>query len=424
MKINWSAVLLTGLCFILLLPVHLALSRTVDLSGQDSGGRQPRRSAAATPTPRPTTRNRSAPAARNQEPARSGATATGSRPPAPAGSPKTENANPPDPNTGGENTDDKLKELTTLKAELNNRVDTALKTAQEAVAKAEDPSFKDRLKEQTSIAQTLHAAINGARAKEDLIGVDNRVEQFEATTAELVNDATPGWLSNVTLTGVIAFLAFFLLLGMLAGVLYLWSKLRARLDHLAIQQDALWTAERETRQLANENKTHAERVEAELLRIAGDLGVKIESAKRTSEEAKKLARTREAAPNNSDAARMETLPEIPPEPSFPSLVADYLSRLRTNQPTTVEADFRTNRLVAAEPENAPFFFIEDNDGSGAGIVLPKPRLARSQEFSSYYQEYYHCSDPSAGEVYIIEPAIVCPDGKGWRLRHMGRMEIR
>jgi hypothetical protein len=314
-------------------------------------------------------------------------------------------------------------ELASARKDRHDRITIALQRAQEAAGEVDDHNVKEQLKQLSSEAQSLNQAIDHAENLQELTTLDTKIDQFE-NAADAVASPARSWPGIFSFRNFLTVIPIVLSLAALAAVAYVFFTFQTRLDEIIVRQHASMRAEQELTQSLKENKEHSEKVEANLTRVADDLGLRIDSAKRNSEEAKRLARVREAQANSSEPLRTEATIDVLPEPTFPALVADYLSRLRPSQPTAVDADFRTNKLVTATAESAPFVFIADGDGSGTGIVLPRPRLQRSQEFSSYYKDYYHCSDPTAGEVFIIEPAIVRPDGNGWRLSHMGRMEIR
>lgn len=404
MKMNWSITWLAFLCLFLLSPILEGFNRTSSLASQNSRAKK------------------TVPLAKQPKKTSSAATTTRAKTAAP--SPKAEPVNRPNPGAEDGRNPEAQEQLLAAKKERKDRIDEALHRAQQTLTNSSDLELKEKLKQLTSDGKTLEHELDKSANQDELKSLDTRVEQVEAEADAIVEAANPS-AGSFTLNNILLYVTLLLTLLSLGGLTYMFLTFQTRLDQLTLAQLKSQRAAQELRELLHGNKEYVERLDANLSRVAEDLGLKIESAKRNSEEAKKLARAREAQPNNLEPLRAEQgLDFVAPEPTFPSLVADYLSRLRPNQPTAVEADFRTNLLVAAAPEDAPFFFIENSDGSGAGIVLPKPRLQRSQEFSSYYKGYYHCSDPSAGEVYIIEPALVCPDGKGWRLSQKGRMEIR
>ena len=417
MKVNWSTVRLTLPCLILF-PSLLNAGQSTNPAQNSRSNRRPQPSAASARTGKKTT-----------APPATGKGQKETKPQTPASNPgesKGTDAPNSSPNTSSNPSTDQTKtdalaQLAQAKQDLKKRIDEALDGAKAAVGDADDQELQQKLKQLTSAGDSLKQEVDNTN-QQDLIGLESRIVELKASSDAII-DAAPSWTDSLTFNNILTVLAFLLSLASLAGIVYLFLTFKKALIVIADWQDSSNRAVRELKQSLKDNKEHTDTLETSFSRVAADLGLKIDSAKRSSEEAKKLAATRESPNHNPEPLRAEPALEVLAEPSFPSLVADYLSRLRPDQPTAVEADFRTNRLVAAAAESAPFFFIEDTDGSGAGIVLPKPRLQRSQEFSSYYKGYYYCTDPSAGEVYIIEPAVVSRDGTGWRLSQMGRMEI-
>src|SRR6185503_18139346 len=60
----------------------------------------------------------------------------------------------------------------------------------------------------------------------------------------------------------------------------------------------------------------------------------------------------------------------------------------------------------------------------AAFVLPRAaRFAARRDFYEYYQDYYHCPSPDAGEVHIVQPAIVSRAANGWKLETTGVLEV-
>ena len=393
MKVKWSIARLAILCLILFpFVVH----------AQTSAGK-PKRSDKTKQDPAPSKKGKQKTDSTNDSSSRPAASPTPSRP---VSSP----------------TSDDATELVTARKERQDRIDAALKEAQAGVNDTDDGDLQQKLKQLTAEAHSLKHDIDHAASVQELTALDTKVTQFETSAAALAAPAR-SWTSILSFSNLLSVVPIVLGLVSLGGLVYLFSTFHARLDEVAVWRHNSLRVEQELRQSLKDNKEYAERIETNLSRVADDLGLRIDWAKRNSEEAKRLLRAREAQANTPEPLRAESTIEVPVEPTFPSLVADYLTRLRPSQPTALDADFRTNRLITAAAENAPFMFIADGDGSGAGIVLPRPRLQRSQEFSSYYKDYYYCSDPTAGEVFIIEPAVVRPDGNGWCLSQMGRMEI-
>src|SRR6185503_7270449 len=46
-----------------------------------------------------------------------------------------------------------------------------------------------------------------------------------------------------------------------------------------------------------------------------------------------------------------------------------------------------------------------------------------RDFYEFYQDYYHCPNPDAGDVQIIQPAFVSDTGNGWNLVATGLLEV-
>ena len=106
-------------------------------------------------------------------------------------------------------------------------------------------------------------------------------------------------------------------------------------------------------------------------------------------------------------------------PAFPSLVAQYLKKIRAANKTNVTFDYETGAFVPVE--DGEFVVVTNTDQP---IVLPRtPRFSAKRDFYEYYQDYYHCPNPDAGEVQIIEPAVVAPAEVGWTLQASGSLEV-
>lgn len=106
-------------------------------------------------------------------------------------------------------------------------------------------------------------------------------------------------------------------------------------------------------------------------------------------------------------------------PAFPSTVALYLKRTRAANKVSVTFDYETESFVPVE--DGEFVVVMNSEPA---IVLPRaPRFASRRDFYEYYQDYYHCPHPDAGEVHIVEPATVAQTANGWKLETMGALEV-
>ena len=106
-------------------------------------------------------------------------------------------------------------------------------------------------------------------------------------------------------------------------------------------------------------------------------------------------------------------------PAFPSTVASYLKRTKAANKINVTFDYETGAFVPVE--DGEFIVITSLDQP---IVLPRTtKFAAKRDFYEYYQDYYHCANPDAGDVQIIQPALVARSGNGWTLVATGLLEV-
>ena len=106
-------------------------------------------------------------------------------------------------------------------------------------------------------------------------------------------------------------------------------------------------------------------------------------------------------------------------PSFPSLVTNYLKRTRSASKLNVTFDYETGSFVPVE--DGEFVVITNVNPA---ILLPRaPKFSTKRDFYEFYQDYYHCSNPEAGEVQIIQPAVVAPSDNGWTLETTGLLQV-
>jgi hypothetical protein len=123
-------------------------------------------------------------------------------------------------------------------------------------------------------------------------------------------------------------------------------------------------------------------------------------------------------------------PQSKEEPVFPVSADDYLQRIKTEnrQGTVVRPDFQNGILVKDPEGRGELVLIEDPNLSGAFqklFVVPSVgEFQMKQDFYNYYDSFYHCDRPAAGNVWIINPAVVEKVNGGWQLREKGRLEVR
>jgi hypothetical protein len=115
------------------------------------------------------------------------------------------------------------------------------------------------------------------------------------------------------------------------------------------------------------------------------------------------------------------------EPDFPVSAVDYLGKM-DRFANVVRPDFQNGILVHDPDGKGEFVLIRDSrypDETQPLFVVPRAtQFQTKQDFYTYYQKYYECVRPSAGDVWIIDPAVVEKVSGGWQLREKGVLEIR
>lgn len=105
--------------------------------------------------------------------------------------------------------------------------------------------------------------------------------------------------------------------------------------------------------------------------------------------------------------------------SFPVSVAAYLDAPPSGR-VNAAFDARRNLLVAsAEGE-----FVLAPKGKGVSVAVPRMASFRQGQDYYPYEKFYHCADAGAGEVWVLEPAVVESAEGGWRLTNVGRLEVK
>jgi hypothetical protein len=113
------------------------------------------------------------------------------------------------------------------------------------------------------------------------------------------------------------------------------------------------------------------------------------------------------------------------EPEFPVAAVDYLGKMNRFA-NVVRPDFQNGILVNDPDGDGELVLIRDSrDETQPLFVVPRAtQFQTKQDFYTYYQKYYDCVRPTAGDVWIIGPAVVEKVAGGWQLREKGMLEIR
>jgi hypothetical protein len=120
-------------------------------------------------------------------------------------------------------------------------------------------------------------------------------------------------------------------------------------------------------------------------------------------------------------------PPLKEEPEFPVSAVDYLDKMMRFV-NVVKPDFQNGILVNDPDGTGELVVIRDSrqlDDNRPLFLVPRhPQFQTKQDFYTYYEKYYECAKPSAGDVWIIGPAVVEKVSGGWELREKGLLEIR
>ncbi len=116
------------------------------------------------------------------------------------------------------------------------------------------------------------------------------------------------------------------------------------------------------------------------------------------------------------------LEQLDAGPVFPSSAAQYLRKIKAANKLTVAFDYASGLFLPFDDGN--FVLVNNGIQDGRSFVLPRSlRFESKRDFYELYQDYYHCANVDAGEVYIVEPAFVERVGDGWKLESIGILEI-
>ncbi len=129
---------------------------------------------------------------------------------------------------------------------------------------------------------------------------------------------------------------------------------------------------------------------------------------------------------------------LPPQPerkvardyayAFPSSVAEYQRYLEETKATVIlTGSKRFFKGFFVESQEGQFLLVKDESNPQKPLLVPRaPRFSAQDIFHIYYEDCFNCENPSAGEVWILKPAIVVAhEARGeWKLEEKGVLEVR
>jgi hypothetical protein len=166
--------------------------------------------------------------------------------------------------------------------------------------------------------------------------------------------------------------------------------------------------------------------QSEMSTRLSDVQTEVRSIGRLVRDASLDSGARRSSVSESYTPQME-MPSPKDEPVFPISTIDYLGKMKRFA-LVVKPDFQNGILVIDPEGKGELALIRDSkidDDLQPLFVVPRAgQFQTKQDFHTYYEKYYDCAQPSAGEVWIVEPAAVSKVPGGWLLREKGVLEVR
>jgi hypothetical protein len=256
--------------------------------------------------------------------------------------------------------------------------------------------------------------LNSARAN-----VDKAKELAKPTNA---------WISAATLMLAAQIAAGLLVVVLFAAMLsYLWKRAWKMVEFNMGQVVAgHLAATREAQPDYAPKLTSLSTAQAEMSGRLTELDTEVRSLARFVRESL-ATRHPDRNPSYSGFNHQSHVEEVTPkdELEFPVYAGDYLGKMNRFA-NVVRPDFQNGILVNDPDGNGELVLIRDSrDETQPLFVIPRAtQFHTKQDFYTYYQKYYDCVRPSAGDVWIIGPAVVEKVTGGWQLREKGMLEVR
>lgn len=275
--------------------------------------------------------------------------------------------------------------------------------------------------------QDLQTAINGATAPVVLAASPTPTASPSSSKIDESN-ATKSYTfwERVILGLVVAgCLLVLVLIGM--GLLHLRNQSWQHLEtHLAKATAAQMSATREAQKEILDRLSSISSAEKDTSSRLHDVHTEIRSLARLVRESSHIRGDGHSyASLASSYAQSDPLPKD--EPDFPVSAFDYLGKM-TRFANVVKPDFQNGILINDPDGTGELVLIRDSrqpDESQPLFVVPRhAQFQTKQDFHTYYEKYYDCTRPQAGDVWIIDPAVVEKVSGGWQLREKGLLEIR
>jgi hypothetical protein len=138
-------------------------------------------------------------------------------------------------------------------------------------------------------------------------------------------------------------------------------------------------------------------------------------------QTKNFTLTAEGVPQPSCPGCLRTAPADLYEHTCDKVNASFITGLNTCPICNERLDIAPAFPSTVAVEDGEFVVVTSLEQP---IVLPRAtKFAAKRDFYEYYQDYYHCANPDAGDVQILQPALVTRTGSGWTLAATGLLDV-
>lgn len=236
----------------------------------------------------------------------------------------------------------------------------------------------------------------------------------KTTTSQIDNKNNAGedWLDSLLKWGLIGLGSLIVLGGISAGAYFLRRNKQQEREEITANFNQLRKQQRtfdgEIKQLAEVSKNLSQQIAQQKSEISG--------LKQMSQNASY------AAPSPPIISAYQQPVEIP---QFPVTVDDYLAKVK-NGAIPVKYDYKEKMLVEDGEKEGNLLVVQDASTAGNLLYLVPSFgfFQKKSDYTSYFENYYLCSHPTSGSVWIRQPATVHRVNGGWQLAQQGELEVR
>jgi hypothetical protein len=308
-----------------------------------------------------------------------------------------------------------------------NGILTKLGADSTAIADLGEDDLKPQVQGSLKAAAIKLSELSTAKPK----GIENQPPPSPSSSLESDNAnqsiTNAGWWSTLVLALQIAGVLVTLVL-LVSAFIYVWKRawktIEFKMGHVVARHLA---ATREAQPDYASKLSSLSSAQAEVSSNLTELTTEVRSLARLVRDSIATRRSDRNSSYGDGFGYRSQVEDVTPkeEPEFPVSVVDYLGKM-TRFSNVVRPDFQNGILVNAPDGDGELVLIRDSrDETQPLFVVPRaPQFHTKQDFYTYYQKYYDCVKPSAGDVWIIGPALVEKVTGGWQLREKGMLEVR